>query len=210
MIDENCKRDIPGVIKAQNFFDSIINSSIGGIITTNYDMLVEYAFGTNRFNYGIPNQILLGRGPYPLSTWKNPVRLTGRMPLAKIHGSVSWDQDNYYTDGRGGITGDALIVAPLPEKQIPNSLQIPLNLSKKILQKSNRLIVFGFAFNPYDNAVLNLLRVEGKNINSVLLINIESQDDIAKELWPHARITSILPPPDGGLALQEWKNEGKQ
>ena len=164
MIDENRKRDIPGVIKAQNFFDSMINSSIGGIITTNYDMLVEYAFGTNRFNYGIPNQILLGRGPYPLSNWKNPVRLTGRMPLAKIHGSISWDEDNYYTDGRGGITGNALIVAPLPEKQIPNSLQIPLNLSKNILQKTNRLIIFGFAFNPYDNAILNLLRVEGKNI----------------------------------------------
>ena len=207
MIDENRKLTIPGVVKAQSFLHRFYNPSLVGIITTNYDMLVEYALGTKSFNYGIPNQTLTGRGPYPVSQWKNPVTLKGKVQLAKIHGSISWDEHNYYTDGRRGLTGHALIVAPTPEKQLPESLKYVFNLSKEILRKTTRLIVFGFAFNPYDDVVLNLLQSEGKNLKSVLLINIESQIEIAQRLWPNAEILPTMPPPDGYMKIQKWQEE---
>ena len=202
MIDENRRFNAPGVVKAQSFLPRFYAPSVGGIITTNYDMIVEYALGTKGFNYGIPNETLIGRGPYPISQWKNPVTLKGRIPLAKIHGSISWDEQNRYTDGRRGLTGHALIVAPTPEKQSPDSLKSVWNLTKEILRKATRIIVFGFAFNSYDEAVLNLLQSEGKNLESVLLVNIESRVETAHSLWPSTQIVSAMPPPDGNKEIQ--------
>jgi len=205
MIDENRRFNAPGVVKAQSFFQRFYAPSVGGIITTNYDMIVEYALGTKGFNYGIPNETLIGRGPYPISQWKNPVTLKGRIPLAKIHGSISWDEQNRYTDGRRGLTGHALIVAPTPEKQSPDSLKSVWNLTKEILRKATRIIVFGFAFNSYDEAVLNLLQSEGKNLESVLLVNIESRVETAHSLWPSTKIVSAMPPPDENKEIQNWQ-----
>ena len=58
--------------------------SVGGIVTLNYDLLVEYALGSRGFNYGAIGEVLRGRGPYPVSLWRNPVALSGRIPLAKL------------------------------------------------------------------------------------------------------------------------------
>lgn len=205
MIDENRRFNIPGIVKAQSFFQRFYTPLLGGIITTNYDMIIEYALGTKGFNYGIPNEMLIGRGPYPLSQWRNPVTLKGRIPLAKIHGSISWDEQIHYTNGRRGLTGHALIVAPTPEKQSPDSLKSVWNLAKEILRKATQIIVFGFAFNPYDEAVLNLLQSEGKNLESVLLVNIESKTEAARSLWPSTKIISVMPPPDGSKEIQNWQ-----
>lgn len=75
-----------------------------------------------------------------------------------------------------------MIVAPTHEKEISKSLKLVWNLAKKILSKATYLIVFGFAFNTYDTSVLNLLKSEGKNLKSILLINIE----------PNIEATTIL------------------
>ena len=205
MIDEYRKFNVPGVVKAQSFLQRFYGPSLVGIITTNYDIIVEYALGTKGFNYGIPNQTLAGRGAYPVSQWKNPVKLRGKIPLAKIHGSISWDEHTQYTDGRRGLTGHALIVAPTPEKQSPDSLKFVWNLAKDILRKATRMIIFGFAFNPYDEAVLNLLKCEGKVLESILLVNIESNNEAARSLWPNAEIVSAMPPPDGNKDIQNWR-----
>jgi hypothetical protein len=205
MIDENRRFNIPGVVKAHRFFLRFY-LSLAGIITTNYDMTVEYALGTKGFNYGIPNQTLIGRGPYPVSQWRNPVTLKGKVPLAKIHGSISWDENACYTDGRRGLTGHALIVAPTPEKQSPDSLKSVWELAERILQRATCLAIFGFAFNQYDEAVLNLLKGAGSNLESILLIDIEPQIGIARQLWPDAMIISCQPPPMGDAEIQEWAN----
>jgi hypothetical protein len=206
MIDENRKLEISGVVNAQRFFQQIY-LRLSGIITTNYDLLVEYALGTKGFNYGYANQILMGRGPYPISRLKKPVILTGKVPLAKIHGSISWDENGYYSDGRRGITGNALLVAPIPEKKPPELLRSTWDIAEKILKSSNRLIVFGFAFNPYDEAVLNMLRNTKGNIKSVLIIDVEPKMDRVKLLWPAAKIRTCQPPPIGESAILNWLNE---
>jgi hypothetical protein len=207
MIDEHRKYQIAGVNRAKSFLGRF-GINLSGIITTNYDLLIEYALGTKGFNYGLWDQTLSGRGAYPVSQWNNAIALTGVIPLAKIHGSISWDETSYYTDGRRGLTGNALIVAPTPEKRPPSNLEFHWSLSGKMLTKSTRLAVFGFAFNPYDEAVLNQMKDNGQNIESVILIDIAPSLGAAKDLWPKAEISSTLPPPEGDHVINQWIQAG--
>jgi len=206
MIDEHRKFKVEGIVKAQSFLLQFYNLPMVGIITTNYDMVVEYALGTNRFNYGVRNQILIGRGPYPLSEWRNPVTLKGDLSLAKIHGSISWDENACYTDGRRGLTGHALIVAPTADKQPPQSLKNIWELAEYILKRTTHLLVFGFAFNPYDVAVLNLLKCARPNIKSTLIVDIEPKIERLRQLLPGVDIKSYPPPSQGPIDIQNWLN----
>jgi len=199
MIDEHRGAKIGGAMRAKNFISQFYGSSMSGIITTNYDMLLEYAMGTKVFNYGIRHEQLTGRGPYPVSTRLNPIVLKGRISPAKIHGSISWDQASKYTDGRRALTGRALIVPPTPEKKRPESLEYMWKLAEEILSRATRLIVFGFAFNPYDTGVLDLLRYSTGVLQSALLIDIQPPVNRAKEIWPNVDISTEFPPAYGDL-----------
>jgi hypothetical protein len=204
MIDENRRFDIEGVARARGFIQRLCGPGLAGIVTTNYDMLVEYSLGTKGFNYGAPGEVLTGRGAYPVSQWLKPVRLRGSLPLAKIHGSVSWDEKGHYTDGRRAVTGGALIVAPTADKQPPAALEGVWRLGESILQCSSALLVFGFAFNPYDEAVLGLLGRGGPNLQSVLLIDVDPKMERAQAVWPNATIASSEPPPAGRALIRHW------
>src|SRR5207245_1987356 len=52
MFDENRRFEINGVLRAKHFLDNFPAEVMTGIVTTNYDTLIEYAFGTGVFNYG--------------------------------------------------------------------------------------------------------------------------------------------------------------
>jgi len=203
MIDENRKLDRSGVLAARNFI-TLCAGQLAGIVTVNYDLLVEYALGSKFFNYGVVGEVLKGRGPYPASQWLNPVILRGRFSLAKLHGSISWDNDGKYTDGRRGLSGEALIVAPTPEKQPPRELQDQWNLSSTILGQSSRIIVFGFAFNEYDQAVLAHLANKGRSLVEVAIIDVCSREEAAKRVWPGARVQWFQPSPQAFNALRAW------
>lgn len=207
MIDEYRRFEIEGVTKASAFLKKCTRRSISGIITTNYDMLLEYSLGTKGFNYGIINEFLVGRGAYPVSTWNRRIELTGNIPLAKIHGSVNWDNYTHYTDGRRGLTGLAKIVPPLPNKQISPDLEHEWQLAKDILNKSDRLLIFGFAFNGYDEAVTDLLSDEGTKLKSVLVVDKKPMIERANILWPNAAIKSCQPPIEGELQINHWLND---
>lgn len=193
MIDENRKYQRPGVKRARDLLLHL-RSTLSGIITPNYDLLVEYALGTRLFNYGRPSEVLSGRGVYPVSQWRNPVTLRGTIAVAKVHGSISWDKAGRHTDGRGGITGNALIVAPTPEKTPPPELAFEWELARDILQRSRALLVFGFAFNPYDEALLTHLRQHGRNLEHVILVDKNPKNDGARALWPHVSLRALSPP----------------
>jgi hypothetical protein len=203
MIDENRKWDRPGVRAASDFLAQCMNQ-LSGIITLNYDLLVEYALGSKEFNYGTPDEILQGRGPYPVSQWLNPVTLTGRVPVAKLHGSISWDEKGKYTDGRRGLSGKALIVPPTSEKQVPSVLQEQWDLSSAILVKASRVIVFGFAFNDYDQAILSHLAEKGQHINDIAIIDICSRENAAMRIWPRARVQLFQPSQEGFINFHNW------
>jgi hypothetical protein len=203
MIDENRRFDRAGVQLAQGFISKCA-MQLYGIVTLNYDLLVEYALGSRGFNYGNFGEILMGRGPYPVSQWLNPVRLTGRIPIAKLHGSISWDANGKYTDGRRGLTGNALIVAPSPEKRQPTELEQQWELARRILGGASRILVFGFAFNPYDQAVLVHLAMSGQGLRDVGIVDVSNREEAAKDLWPKARVRSFQPPPNQTEELHAW------
>ena len=204
MIDENRKYERPGVTHARQFLVRLM-PFLSGIITTNYDLLVEYALGTKLFHYGQPGEILTGRGAYPVSQWRNPVTLQGSIALAKMHGSISWDPEGgRYTDGRRGITGNALIVPPTPEKKAPTSLAPEWELAGRILRESTRLLVFGFAFNPYDEALLNHLKEHGCNIKHVIVVDKSHRPDRITEIWPQANVCLLPPLPQEGPERADW------
>jgi hypothetical protein len=204
MIDENRKWERRGVKEAKSFLVDLLGPHLDGIITTNYDLLIEYALGTKDFNYGEPGEVLKGRGAYPVSTYRNPVTLRGVLSLAKVHGSISWDKDNRYTDGRRGLSGNALIVAPVHGKELQLALTQQWQLAASLIQEATRLIVFGFAFNPYDDELLDFLSSNGPKLKDVLIIDIKPNLDAATRLWPTANIETLLPLPESGFQLREW------
>jgi hypothetical protein len=203
MIDENRKDECPGVTSARSFLLRL-RFLLSGIITTNYDMLVEYALGTRFFNYGQYGEVLQGRGPYPVSQFRGPVTLRGQIALAKMHGSISWDIEGRYTDGRPGITGNALIVAPTAEKTAPSSLTSEWKLASRILKQCNSLLVFGFAFNPYDEVLLDHLKQQGDKITHIVIVDKRHKPDRVAKIWPQAHVELLTPPPERGPERASW------
>jgi hypothetical protein len=187
MIDENRRFTNPGITKASSYLNSIQPGA--GIITTNYDLLPEYALGTKRFNYGTRHENLIGLGAYPLSSWLHPVSLSGGLPIAKLHGSLSWDSSGRFTDGRRGLVGESLIVPPIAGKKMNPLLSEAWVTGGQILAHSEELLVFGFAFNEYDSTILNFLAKKGKNIKRVRLIDPYPKLSSAQSIWPNADIS---------------------
>jgi len=207
MIDESRKWDQAGVSRAAEFINQCGNG-LSGIVTLNYDLLVEYGLGSHGFNYGSVGEVLYGRGPYPLAEWRNPVTLTGLVPLAKLHGSISWDINGRYTDGRRGLSGKALIVAPTPDKSPPTDLLDQWDLSGRILQEASRILVFGFGFNEYDQAVLLHLREAGSHLEEVAIVDVNTRNREARRLWTRAEIKTFPPTTQGIDEIKVWLKKG--
>lgn len=51
---------------------------------------------------------------------------------------------------------------------------------------------------------LDHLKEYGGNIKEVAVIDIESRDAQATEVWPYAEVRWIRPPPDDDNSLTEW------
>lgn len=205
MIDDDRALSVPGVAKARSFLAEV--GALGrGIITTNYDLLAEYCLGTKGFNYGSIREVLKGpnRYPYPFVGWRRPVALTGSIPIAKVHGSISWDAHGFYSDGRRGITGNALMVAPTQGKTIPSLLMPIWDLAASIVTGARRAMLFGCGLNVYDEEFLTLLKRGHPTLESVLVVDVDPKIDRVKQLWPNADITESKPPPDGGPMIDAW------
>ena len=150
-INSHYSQNHAGIQKARHLIEELQRTSVTpiSIVTTNYDLIPEYALGTRGFNYGqIGEQI--GFSPYP---YPQPVYATGEISIAKLHGSISWDERRKYPDCRCGLTGKCLIVPPITEKRAPAILKDQWSLAGDLLSECKTLVVFGFSFNEYDKAI---------------------------------------------------------
>jgi len=205
MIDDSRKTRLPEIRKATEFFEYVGHTSLAGIVTPNYDLLVEYSLGTSSFNYGMLGKKLYGRGKNHIFPWQGAwPTLKGALPVAKVHGSLSWMEDGtHFTDGRCGLKGKAHIVPPIPEKARPPELNAVWQLAERILKASAAILVFGFAFNPYDKALLELLK-SGDDVKNVLLVDPLPNVDAARKIWPGSQIKTCSPPPGSWSDIREW------
>jgi hypothetical protein len=164
-------RSHDGVQKARRIIDLLREAaSIGGmgIVTTNYDLVVEYALGSRSFNYGIVGE-QIGFIPYP---YPQPVHVIGNVPIAKLHGSISWSETAKFPDSRCGLTGKCLIVPPITEKRAPPLLKQQWELAKSTLSKCDKLVVFGFSFNEFDIAVRKFVAKNIPSTAEIILIDV--------------------------------------
>lgn len=160
-----------GIQKARSVFNALLD--IQGVeklsvITTNYDLIVEYALGTRGFHYGVPGE-QIGYTPYP---YPKPLHVTGNVPIAKLHGSISWDSSRKYPDSRCGLTGKCLIVPPVSEKKSPPPLKNQWATAKFALSLCDKLVVFGFAFNDYDSAIRHFIAKSLRPTSDIIFVDI--------------------------------------
>lgn len=194
MFDERAVRENERIVELKSFFEELEECGLKGVITCNYDTIVECVLGTSGFNYGQEGERLIGRGSNPQFPWQNAhAKVAGKIPLVKLHGSLSWDKGVKYTSGKPGRSGKAFIVPPAPEKVPPSELAGVWGLGANILKQSEYLIVFGFAFNPYDEALLDYLRENGSFIKKILLIDPFPNLKSANEVWPNCEIDTLDP-----------------
>ncbi len=155
----------------EEFWTAVFTRTIPtAVVTTNYDILAERGIrhqprprvARPGFNYGAGDRQLAGGG-YPSYSHIQRIVACGRVPLLKLHGSVSWAEQGgklvQYHDCRPAIRGDAVIVAPVRGKQPPPSLEQTWQGAHLALAQAERVVVVGYSLPEYDDQVIELLRV---------------------------------------------------
>jgi len=152
-----------------NIFRRYPERSVSAVITTNFDIWIErgmrYRTTPRRkrfgFNYGIVGERLRGQPGFPRTEALNPTYVTGAIPLLKLHGSISWAVEQgklvKYTDCRPAMRGDAAIVPPVHEKEIPSWLRSVWDEAHAALSAAEHLVVVGYSLPEYDTEIRRLL-----------------------------------------------------
>lgn len=167
-INSHLASDDPGIKLAKEFLRHATALPNSAVLTTNYDMIVEYALSSRGFNYGIPNE-RIGYSPYP---YPRPVHASGTLPLLKLHGSLSWSENAKFPDLRCGLNGECVIVPPRASKRPREYFPKQWESAQQILQETKKTVFFGFAFNEYDVDVWDLLSSNLAGSESILLIDV--------------------------------------
>lgn len=179
------------------------------VVTTNYDILCERGLRIKPrprkslpgFNYGSGREVLQGGG-YPSYSHIIKVACEGRVPVYKLHGSVSWSARDgtlaKYHDCRPAIRGDAAIIAPVTNKGIPETFEPIWKFAALALNATSTFVVIGYSLPEYDVAVRDLLK---RNLVSETRIVVFDPDptvaDRYRRLLPRNVVTARPGFPDG-------------
>ena len=157
-------------------------------ITTNYDILIERAlrhrrmtrvFGPGCYYGGIPKPQFLRGSEGPGTSEAKYVELEGAIPVFKLHGSLNWartrDGLELFQDLRPAFRGggNAAIIPPVPEKEIPAWLQPVWSSAEEELARAPIWIVCGYSLPSYDLAITELLRRAAISGNLKLLLVLD-------------------------------------
>lgn len=172
-----------GIAAHEEFWSAVFRRTEDvAVITTNYDILAERGLRPKPrprvprpgFHYGDGPEQLEGGG-YPTYAHIQRIRAEGRIPLLKLHGSISWalkkDRIVRYHDCRPAIRGDAVIVAPVTEKGVPSYFRPIWDRAASALSASDTWIVVGYSFPVYDTAINELFRTSTSHRPEVHIMN---------------------------------------
>jgi hypothetical protein len=192
-----------------------------GVVTTNYDLCIERCLRHRRiarssmpgfFYVGLPlPQVAKGVAlPWRPAERMRTVTLDGSIPVYKIHGSLNWVlQDgriSLFQDARAAFRhgGDAAIVPPIPEKEIPVWLQPVWAEAERRLACAQFWIICGYSLPQYDKAVCQMLSRAATPGEKVLFI-LDPLNTKLKPRWqevaPTAEIVCLPGLPGGTTQL---------
>ena len=157
-----------------------------GIVTTNYDLVIEKLLGPTSsgrlggFNYGKGGERLLGRHPVSSQWTYGPVTITGKIPLLKLNGSLNWaissdGQVVKYIDSRPSRSRRYQVLLLPPATGIKhNKLQPIWEHAERVLRTADVWIFCGYSVPDYDQAVRDLLRTSVKNTKRIVILDINA------------------------------------
>lgn len=189
------------------------------VVTTNYDIWVERSLRVGPrprrllpgFHYVKPGDFLNGGPGYPLSQYAHPVHADGRVPLLKLHGSLSWKLSGggvtFYSDCRPALTGEAAIVPPAEEKEIPPWLRATWARAEEQLRSADALVSVGYSFPEYDSGIIELIR---RGIGSRISLKVAISPPSAaaspglRRILGNAKALALPRLPDGLADIREF------
>lgn len=118
-------------------------------------------FGPGCYYGGISRPQRL-RGRLQIGTYYD-IELDGAVPVYKLHGSLNWSVAagdlELFQDLRSALRrgGDAAIMPPAPEKDIPSWLLSVWQGAEEEPSRAQTRVVCGYSLPPYDQAVTQML-----------------------------------------------------
>lgn len=191
-------------------------------VTTNYDILIERGlrhkrmrrvFGPGFYYGGIPKPQLL-RGTFlPWADYGSHLELEGAIPIYKLHGSLNWSRageglelfQDLRPAFRGG--GDAAIIPPVPEKEIPTWLRPVWASAEEELGRATVWIICGYSLPAYDTAIVELLSraAMAGNLRRILVLDPYAPDICCRysAIVQNVRVVPLDGLPAGVNALEQ-------
>jgi hypothetical protein len=191
-------------------------------ITTNYDILIERGlrhrrmtrvFGPGCYYGGIPKPQLLRGTQLPWAYQGSQVELDGAIPVYKLHGSLNWsragDELELFQDLRPAFRhgGDAAIIPPVPDKEIPAWLRPVWSSAEAELARATAWIICGYSLPSYDVAIVELLRRAATtgNLRRILILDPCASDICCRysAILQGVQVVALEGLPDGVNGLRK-------
>jgi hypothetical protein len=162
-------------------------TTLTGIVTTNYDVVIEKILGPRRrgrlggFNYGRVGEQLQGRHFTSSRGSYAHVTVTGSVPIAKIHGSLSWEFSRsgdlvHYVDCRPSRGRRYRVAVFPPGERGGNPFSSQVDLARQILASANVWIVIGYSFPPGDDDVNELIARSASHLELICVCDPRSSE----------------------------------
>ncbi len=172
------------------YFDLIHHlqqTDLVGIVTMNYDIVVEKLLGPRKFgrlggfNYGQVGDLLIGRHYTSSQGAYGPVEMTGRVPLAKVHGSLNWAfaEDGglvQYVDCRPSRGRRYRVAVFPPGGETVEPFRQVFSLAQRILSVATIWLVIGYSLPEGDDDVKKLLGRSASNLRHLCVADPRGSD----------------------------------
>lgn len=183
-----------------NFFASVLGAGdLVGVVSLNYDLLVEKVLWPSPrpplpgFHYGgLPMpQVCDGRGssPFPRDREREPLQLTGTVPVWKPHGSLNWHRSasgiRISPDLRPAFRGrgEAAIIPPIMvEDSVPLWLADTWEGTAELLASADEWRVAGYSL-PDADVAIRVMLTNAASAGALRRILVRNKTDRTRPKW---------------------------
>lgn len=180
------------------------NSELTGVITTNYDIVVEKLLGPmpsgrlGGFRYGVDDETLIGRHAVSSQYTYGPVKVSGKVPLLKLHGSLNWElQEDLklvkYIDTRPsrGQRYTPLVLPP-GDSEAQRLLDSTWKNAEQALRDGIIWLICGYSLPEYDEDIKKLLKDSASDGQRIVIMdpNYELISEKFRSILVSPRITA--------------------